>query len=192
MKKLIVIISLLSTTLLSAQEIQLQASKLNQKLAVEHIDNINKHTLFVYGEWAIGESPTTYIQTFYEYKINHFSVHAEFRSVFTQKSKWSNTYICGLSLPTLGNDAGYINISPLYRYDNAHMWQATATYGYYYKMFSFDGYFDLYGDKRVFGFSENKIKIHLADCFLGVNIEYCLAPRYYHVIPYLMIGITLK
>lgn len=191
MKQLFFIISFFFATTLYAQEIQIQASKQQQKFVAEHIETIDKHTLYGYGEIAINNAESAYMQTFYEYNMGLVSLHGEYRSFLYQGYSWQNSFFAGISLSLVSNNRCYFNIAPLYRYENKSMWQATATYGCNYKRITFDGYFDFYGDKNINAFSENKIKLSIGRFFVGTNIEFILSNSYSKVNPYFMIGIKL-
>lgn len=191
MKKILFLTFFLYATSISAQEIQLQVSTNKTKVAAEHLHTIKRHTMYQYGEVSIDDVLSTYLQTFYEYSLGRVSLHCEYRSFFVQRDKWVNSFIAGLSFSVLARDNYYISISPLYRYENANMWQLSAVYGYRYKNFTFNGYFDLYGQNYAYAFSENKIKLYFERCFIGVNLEYSLYDRISKFTPYVMIGITL-
>lgn len=177
--------------LVNAQQIQIQTSENLHKFVTEYMQNEEKNTFYVYGEVGVSESISTYMQTFHEYNLGIVNTHIEYRSMLYQGEKWNNVLIVGFSFPLIGDDNYYINISPLYRYDKVSQWQTTATYGFIFKRLTFDGYFDFYGDKKIYAFSENKIKLYFERCFIGVNLEYSLYDRISKFTPYVMIGITL-
>lgn len=190
MKKIIFIFLMLYACIVNGQEIQIQTSKNLNKLVTEYMQYDEKNIFYFYEEVSIGKSIATYIQAFHEYSFGIVSTHAEFRSVLSQGAPWNNIFIAGFSFPIISNDKYYINIAPLYRYDRTSQWQATATYGFIFKRLTFDGYFDFYGDDKIYGFSENKFKLHFDKYFIGTNIEYFLESTYSSITPYIMIGIS--
>lgn len=190
-KIIFTIISFLLSISLSAQELQFQTSEKQFKIVSEYMQSKEKHTWYSYAEICSSADISTYMQTFYEHSLGTVSIHAEYRGFLYAGDKWQNSFIAGISFNILACDNAYINLAPLYRYESKNMWQATATYGANYKNITFDGYFDLYGDDKINGFSENKVKIHFDKYFIGTNIEYFLLERYSKVTPYIMFGISL-
>lgn len=193
MKKIFIIILLLCAKVATAQELQFMTSTNTHRVAFEYMNTIKNHTIYGYSEVGINDSVYSYTQIYYEYSIvKYLSIHAEYRNMLFNSSRWQNTFIVGCSVPVLGHKYGYISLCPLYRYDRAHMWQATAAYGFNYKFITFDGYFDLYGDRRVNAYSENKLKFHIDRFFVGVNIEYSLSPSHSLVTPYILVGVKFN
>lgn len=190
MKKIILVLLALLPTLVFAQEIQFQASKNTSKIAIENLEVIDRYTIYAYGESSISDITSTYMQVFFQYRmIEHLGLHVEYRAFLPQGEKISNTFFCGLSIPIVERDWIYFSVTPLYRYDCKHQWQASFTYGANYKNLTFDGYFDLYGDRDMFAFSENKIKIHFNELFFGANIEFMMLNKWSKATPYIMIGL---
>lgn len=191
MKKILLILIMASCALCAhGQEFQIQSSAKAQKLAFEYLTAIQRHTFYGYAEVLINDSASSYIQTFYEYNlIKPVSVHAEYRALSMLDSSTLNTFISGVSFNVLSRDYIYLSIAPLYRYEERHQWQMSFIYGASYKQLSFDGYFDLYGDKSIYAFSENKIKFHFDRYFVGVNIEYMLINDTSLLNPYLLFGV---
>lgn len=190
MKKIIFTFLMLYACIVNAQEIQIQTSRNLHKLVTEYMQYEEKSTFYFYGEVGVSESISTYIQTFHEYNLGIVNTHAEYRSMLHQGEKWNNVLIAGFSFPLISDDNYYINIAPLYRYDKVNQWQATATYSFIFKRLTFDGYFDFYGDKKIYAFSENKFKLHFNKYFIGANIEYYLESSYSSITPYIMLGIS--
>jgi hypothetical protein len=189
MKKIILSILMVNVLVVNAQEIQIQTSKNTHKFVTEYIGAYKNNTFYAYGELTISEYISTYIQTFHEYNLGFVNTHVEYRSMLCQRSEWNNIYIAGLSFPICSDDKYHLTLSPLYRYDDVNQWQATAIYGFSFNRLTFEGYFDLYGDKHIYAFSENKFKLYFEKYFVGTNIEYYLESSYSKVTPYVMVGI---
>lgn len=174
------------------QEIQVQVSEKSSKYIFEQTQLMDKHFLYGYAELLLNDASSTYVQVFHEYELKKKTkLHIEYRSFLLDGEKWQNTYLVGLSLNMIRNNILYIDFSPLYRFENKHLWQTTFTYGVSYKNITFDGYFDLYGSKKADAFSENKLKIHIDKFILGVNLEYSLYESVGKMTPYVMLGIKL-
>lgn len=188
MKKILVVFMCMVAIIAKAQEIQVQVGEDLNKFIIEHTEVKNCQTLYGYAELTIGGTNYTYVQAFYEYSFSFVSLHAEYRGFLIEGSNCMNTYIAGFTLPLLSSHKYYASFSPLYRYDERSMWQATAVYSVIYKRISLDGYFDLYGDKSVYAFSENKIKFLFDKMFVGLNLEYSAYYPYSKLTPYAMIG----
>lgn len=171
-----------------AQELQYQVSKNAYKLNAEKTAVWNNHLLYAYSELAMYDTFSSYTQIFYEYKFKPTSIHLEYRSFMSQGSKSENSFLLGVSQSVVSNDNVYLSIAPLYRYEKKHMWQLSAVYGCSYKNLAFDGYFDFYGDNKLYAFSENKLKVYISDTFVGINVEYSLMDEISRITPYIMIG----
>lgn len=191
MKKVFFILLLFCATTVSAQEIQIQNTKKQNKIVVENSNATNNQMLYVYNEISVSNTISTYTQVIYENSFGRIALHGEYRSFIQAMNDWQNTYICGLSFNVIAHDNFYLNLAPLYRYEKNSMWQATATYGFSYRILSFDGYFDYYGDKIACAFSENKLKLHFNKLFIGINVEYSSFNTQDKVTPYIMFGIKM-
>lgn len=192
MKKLfLIVLFLLCVKATHAQEIAFQTNLNTSRINIEHIDNIGKHNLYVYGELAHNKAWMSYIQLFYEYEcFKKLYTHIEFRNI-DEKEMSIQSYIAGATYNVFSNDYSYINVSALYRYETAHMWQTSAVYGVSYKALSFSGYCDVYGVNFVNIYSENKIKVNLNKAFVGVNIEFSRFDKTVSATPYIMLGFKL-
>lgn len=188
MKKTLLVFMCMIATMTYAQELQVQVGENLNKFVVEHTEANDQHMLYGYAELSVGEINSTYVQAIYEYSFAVVSLHAEYRSILSEGGKWMNTYIAGITFSLLSNESYHISLSPLYRYDERSMWQATSVYGANYKCLTFDGYFDLFGDKDIYAFSENKIKYNFGKIFVGANFEYSLNISESKLTPYIMLG----
>lgn len=191
MKKILLTLIIVSHALCAyGQELQIQSSAKAQKLAFEYLTTMQRHSFYGYAEVLINDSASSYVQTFYEYNlVGPLSVHAEYRGLSLFNSTTVNTFIAGMSFNVLSRDNIYLSIAPLYRYEERHQWQASFIYGASLRRVSFDGYFDLYGDRNVYAFSENKIKIYFDRYFVGINLEYMLMNDISSLTPYLLLGV---
>lgn len=171
-----------------AQELQFQISKNSCKIALENTQFYKNNMFYAYSELSVSNSTYAYIQTFYEYSFGFLSPHIEYRSMYSLGSDWINTLIAGVSIPILNKEDYLLSVSALYRLEVVSMWQVSAVYSFNYKNISFSGYFDLYGDRSINAFSENKLKIYMGDIFLGANAEYSLYSNNSIITPYVMIG----
>ena len=83
MKKLfLIVLFLLCVKATHAQEIAFQTNLNTSRISIEHIDNIDKHNLYVYGELAHNQAWMSYIQLFYEYEcFKKLYTHIEFRNI---------------------------------------------------------------------------------------------------------------
>lgn len=191
MKKILLTLIIVSYALCAySQELQIQSSAKAQKLAFEYLTTIQRHSFYGYAEVLINDSASSYVQTFYEYNlIGLLSAHAEYRGLSMLDSTTTNTFIAGVSFNVLSRDNIYLSIAPLYRYEEQHQWQASFIYSASLKRLSFDGYFDLYGDRGIYAFSENKLKFYFDRYFVGINLEYMIMNKTSSLNPYLLFGV---
>lgn len=193
MKKILFLLFVIAfTQKVFSQKFEFQISPTAYKIAIEHSECFKSHYFYAYGEIYKGEDSWLYIQLFHEYNfLNKLSTHIEYRNFVRTNAVWQNIFIAGLSSPLYSNDFCYVGVSALYRYENAHLWQATATYGASYRILSFDGYMDVYGNKKANIFSENKLKIHFNKIYVGCNLEYMYLENTSYITPYIMVGLKL-
>lgn len=171
-----------------AQEVYVSVSKKTSKVVFEHVENLGNHLLYAYAETSVNNTVSIYTQFFYEYSFNWVNTHIEYRSLFAECNNLLHTAIVGFSFPILNKNRCEISLSPLYRYDYEHQWQATMTYRFVRNRFVLEGYIDVYGTSIVHLFSENKFKVYFNDLFIGINIEYLLNNRVFNINPFLMFG----
>jgi hypothetical protein len=146
----------------------------------------------MYGELYDGVDNWLYSQLFYEYNIvGMLSSHIEYRNIIYEKSVLQHIFMAGLSLSLYNNDYCYFGLSALYRYENAHLWHFSPIYGASYKIITFDGYMDFYGNRNLCIFSENKLKLHFNKVFIGCNLEFIFADNASYLTPYIMFGLKL-
>lgn len=172
-----------------AQEVVLQSSNNSSRLYIEHLDCINNHSLYVYGELSHSNEWCSYTQLFHEYKfLSKLFTHLEIRTMLYENSDVVNSYISGLSYSLLDTNNAYITASALYRYEQQHLWQATAVYSVFHKAICFYGYCDVYGSNFVNVYSENKLKIYINKAFIGVNVEISRFDNEWDTTSYIMAG----
>ena len=173
-----------------AQEVQIQSSKRAHKFSIEHIEMIGEHYIYLYGEIGTGFVQSSYVQSFYEYPIlKNIKAHVECRFSSTASSICNSSIIVGPSFRILNKNYCYASIAALYRYDDSHLWQASATYGFNYKNLFFDGYCDVYGADYADVYSENKLKLRFGKYFAGTNIEWGSFIEQMFVTPYVLFGV---
>lgn len=180
MRKIMLILAVLTTTFVSAQfNFQLEAGK-EVKGAIEWEYHTDNSMGYAYSEWLLNGNKATmnWAQVFWEQKFWKAPVfiHGEFRTGMTTEYAFGNTYLLGAAIGLVQGKYGYLTLEPLYRYENKqHGYQMSVVSGFQYKSLLFTSYVDLWAfdkPKETILCSENKLFYNLyKGLSIGANIE---------------------
>ncbi len=133
-----------------------------------------------YTDWSLNGDKATmnWAQLIWEQKFWEAPIwmHGEFRTGMTTEVPFGNSYILGAAIGIVRGKYGFMNLEPLYRYENKqHGYQATFVSGFQHKRLLFSNYIDLWAfdkpDEPIMC-SENKLFYNLMwKLKVGVNIE---------------------